>query len=65
MEMIGDEEKEAMLGITVIILDLHVSGTWAQKKAALRVIRDRRSIPDTLDDYRRNAVRCLQQFPIN
>ena len=64
-EMIADTEKDVMLGITILILERHVSGTWAQKKAALEVMRDRRSVPDTLDDYRRNAAKCLQQFPIN
>ncbi|MEM9699749.1 MAG: hypothetical protein AAF943_13275 [Pseudomonadota bacterium] len=58
-------EKDAMLGITIRMLDRHVSGTWGQKRAALRVMRDRRSVPDTLADYRQNAVRCLRQFPIN
>jgi len=64
-DLIGEDEKEVMLGVTVLILERHVSGTWSQKKAALKVMRDRRSVPDTLDDYRANAVRCLRQFPIN
>lgn len=64
-DLIGPAEKDVMLGITVRILDRHVGGTWAEKKAAMRIMRDRRSIPDTLDDYRRNAARCLAQFPIN
>jgi hypothetical protein len=64
-DLIGEDEKEVMLGVTVLILKRHVSGTWSQKKAALKVMRDRRSVPDTLDDYRANAVRCLRQFPIN
>ncbi|KIN64046.1 hypothetical protein Z946_2931 [Sulfitobacter noctilucicola] len=64
-ELIADVEKEVMLGVTVLILERHVSGTWQQKKRALEVMRDRRSVPDTLDDYRRNAVKCLRQFPIN
>ncbi len=64
-ELIADTEKEVMLGITILILERHVSGTWAQKKAALEVMRDRRSVPDTLADYRRNAAKCLRQFPIN
>ncbi|WP_235190218.1 hypothetical protein [Sulfitobacter mediterraneus] len=64
-DLIGDQEKEVMLGVTVLILERHVSGTWRQKKAALEIVRDRRSFPDTLDDYRRNAARCLAQFPIN
>ena len=54
-----------MLGITIRILDRHVDGTWQQKKRALEVMRDRRNIPDTLDDYRKNAAHCLRQFPIN
>lgn len=64
-ERISDAEKEVFLGVTVLILERHVSGTWQQKKAAMAVMRDRRSIPDTLEDYRRNAGRCLRQFPIN
>lgn len=64
-KLISPEEKEVMLGITILILERHVSGTWAQKKAAMAVVRDRRSVPETLEDYRRNAARCLGQFPIN
>ena len=64
-DLIGGVEKEVMLKVTVLILERHVSGTWAQKKRALEVMRDRRSVPDTLADYRKNAARCLRQFPIN
>ncbi|MFD2738943.1 hypothetical protein ACFSUD_05140 [Sulfitobacter aestuarii] len=64
-EMIGEAQKEIMLGVTLLILERHVSGSWRQKKAALAIMRDRRSIEDTLEDYRRNAARCLTQFPIN
>ena len=63
--LIPEEQKEAMLGVTVLILERHVSGTWAEKKRALAVMRDRRSPADTLEDYRRIAVKCLRQFPIN
>lgn len=63
--LIEDAEKDVMLGITIRILDRHVSGTWRQKKAAMEVMRDRRSVPDTLTDYRKNAVGCLARFPIN
>lgn len=62
---IGDAEKDGILGVTIRILDRHVSGTWRQRKAAMEVMRDRRDIDDTLEDYRRNAARCLLQFPIN
>lgn len=64
-ELIGEGEKNVMLGITVRILDRHVEGTWAQKRAAMEVMRDRRSVADTLQDYRQIAERCLVQFPIN
>tara|TARA_R110002049_G_scaffold142277_2_gene304130 strand:+ start:4113 stop:4463 length:351 start_codon:yes stop_codon:yes gene_type:complete len=64
-ELIGEDEKEVILGITVRILDRHVSGTWRQKKAAMVQMRDRRGVVDTLEDYRRNAGQCLKQFPIN
>ena len=64
-ELIGAVEKDVLLGVSLSILERHVSGTWGQKKAALAVMRDRRSVPDTLEDYRRNAGKCLRQFPIN
>jgi hypothetical protein len=64
-ERIGEPEKEVLLGVTVLILENHVSGTWREKKAAMAVMRDRRSVEDTLDDYKRNAGRCLRRFPIN
>lgn len=63
--LIGAAEKDVLLSVSVLILERHVSGTWREKKAAMAVMRDRRSVPDTLEDYRRNAARCLQQFPIN
>ena len=64
-ELMDRAEKEVMLSISVLILELHVQGTWAQKKAALAVMRDRRSVTETLEDYQQNAARCLAQFPIN
>lgn len=63
--LIAKPEKEIMLGISVLILDHHVSGSWPQKKAALKIMRDRRGPAQTLEDYQRNAARCLRQFPIN
>jgi len=62
---IADDTKNAILGVTVRILDKHVQGSWAQKKAAMAIMRDRRSVPDTLKDYQRIAAKCLRQFPIN
>lgn len=62
---IGEPEREVMLGISFLILEEHVSGTWAQKKAALEVVRDRRSVTETLDDFERLAQKCLRDFPIN
>jgi hypothetical protein len=64
-DLIGNAEKDVMLSVSVLILDKHVSGTWGQKKSALKVMRDRRTVSGTIDDYRRNAAKCLQQFPIN
>lgn len=62
---IGEAEKEVMLGISFLILESHVSGTWAQKKAALEIVRDRRNVTDTLEDFERYAEQCLRDFPIN
>ncbi|MFK7882053.1 hypothetical protein [Roseobacter sp.] len=62
---IGAVEKQVMLDITIRILADHVTGTWAQKKAALRVVRDRRDVVETFEDFERFANQCLRQFPIN
>jgi hypothetical protein len=58
-------ERDVLLFATIAILERHVSGTRDEKQRALAIVRERRSVPDTLDDYRRNARRCLKQFPIN
>ena len=63
--LISEQEKEVMFGVTFLILERHVSGSWKQKKAALEVMRDRRNLEDTLQDYRDYAAQCLRQFPIN
>ena len=62
---IAEPEKEVMLGISFLILNIHVSGSWAQKKTALEIVRDRRSVEDTLEDFERYAEKCLRDFPIN
>lgn len=59
------EEKDVLIGISVLILERHVSGKWATKRRAMEVMRDRRSVNDTLADYRRNAPGCLERFSIN
>ena len=64
-ELIGPDETKVMLGITVLILERHVTGTRAEKKSALATMRDRRDVAQTLTDYQTNATKCLVQFPIN
>jgi hypothetical protein len=62
---VGEVEKEIMLGISYLMLQQHVSGTWPQKKAALEIVRDRRGVEETLRDFEQLAEKCLEQFPIN
>ena len=62
---ISEAEKDVMLGISFLILQGHVSGTWSQKKAALEVVRDRRDVGETLADFEKLAEKCLRDFPIN
>jgi hypothetical protein len=62
---LGEAEKDIMLGISFLMLEGHVSGTWRQKKAALEVVRDRRGVTETLQDFEQLAKKCLRQFPIN
>jgi len=63
--LMGAQEKDVLIGISVLILERHVSGTWAEKKRAMETMRDRRDVETTLEDYQRNAPRCLRRFPIN
>jgi hypothetical protein len=61
----GEPEKDALIGISILILERHVSGNWTEKKRAMEAMRDRRSIEATLEDYQRHAPYCLSRFPIN
>ena len=58
-------QRDVMLLIAASILDRHVSGTRQQKEAALWALRERRTPEQTLLDFERLSVRCLEQFPIN
>ncbi|MEM9575971.1 MAG: hypothetical protein AAF999_03040 [Pseudomonadota bacterium] len=62
---LGEIEKEVMLGISFLMLEEHVSGTWPQKRAALGIVRDRRGVEETLRDFELLAEQCLRDFPIN
>lgn len=61
----SDSEKDVLIGISILILELHVSGNWTEKKRAMEAMRDRRDVQETLRDYQRNAPVCLKMFPIN
>ncbi len=63
--LMSETEKDVLIGISVLILEHHVSGTWGAKKRAMEAMRDRRDLDETLADYQRNAPRCLNRFPIN
>ena len=63
--LMGDSEKDVLIGISVLILERHVSGNWTEKKRAMEAMRDRRDVDATLQDYQRNAPLCLTRFPIN
>ena len=63
--LMPDQEKDVLVGISILILERHVSGTWTEKKRAMEAMRDRRDIDATLADYQRNAPICLKRFSIN
>ncbi len=63
--LMSADEKDILLGISILILEGHVSGNWTEKKRAMEVMRDRRDLDETLEDYQRNAPLCLERFPIN
>ncbi|MEH6521793.1 hypothetical protein [Sulfitobacter sp.] len=63
--LMDDPEKNVLVGISVLILERHVSGNWNSKKRAMAAMRDRRDVVETLADYQRNAPGCLKRFPIN
>ena len=63
--LMGASEKDVLIGISVLILERHVSGNWTEKKRAMAAMRDRRDLDATLEDYQRHAPLCLARFPIN
>jgi hypothetical protein len=63
--LMGEQEKDVLIGISVLILERHVSGNWTEKKRAMAAMRDRRDVDATLEDYQRHAPLCLARFPIN
>lgn len=63
--LMSDPEKDVLVGVSILILENHVSGSWNSKKRAMEAMRDRRDVDETLADYQRNAPRCLKRFPIN
>ncbi len=63
--LMSEDEKDVLLGISILILERHVSGNWTEKKRAMEVMRDRRDLDETLEDYQRNAPLCLDRFSIN
>lgn len=63
--LMGEPEKDILIGISVLILERHVSGNWTEKKRAMEAMRDRRDMEATLEDYQRHAPLCLNRFPIN
>ncbi|MEQ6248444.1 hypothetical protein ABMC89_06095 [Sulfitobacter sp. HNIBRBA3233] len=63
--LMTSEEKDILVGISILILERHVSGSWPEKKRAMEIMRDRRDVDATLEDYQRNAPGCLKRFPIN
>ena len=40
--LMGEQEKDVLIGISVLILERHVSGNWTEKKRAMAAMRDRR-----------------------
>lgn len=63
--LMGNAEKDVLIGISVLILENHVSGSWPEKRRAMETMRDRRDVDETLADYQRHAPLCLVRFPIN
>jgi hypothetical protein len=63
--LMNDSEKDVLIGISVLILERHLSGNWTEKKRAMEAMRDRRNVDATLQYYQRHAPLCLARFPIN
>ncbi len=63
--LMDDSEKDVLIGISILILERHVSGNWTEKKRAMEAMRDRRDVDETLQDYQHHAPLCLARFPIN
>lgn len=62
--MMDRNDSRAMMAVTVLILEHHVSGTRSEKMRALKEVRKRHSTSETLEDYKRHALDCVKRFPI-
>lgn len=65
MGLIEDDLKDALMFGSVSILTQYVTGTEAEKVAAMRVMSERRNTQQSAEDFRDIAKRCAVQFPID
>ncbi|MBS0125167.1 hypothetical protein [Thetidibacter halocola] len=64
MGIISPLQMEVSIAISARILALHVSGTEAQKLAALQAVGERRNTGETIVEFRDQAMACLRKFPV-
>lgn len=65
MGLIETELMDALIFGSVSILTQYVSGTEAEKVAAMRIMAERRSTKESAEDFREIARRCAVQFPLD
>lgn len=58
------EERAKVFTTSVYILSEYVSGSWAQKDAAMKIVTERRSNDETVAEYRQRRRACLSKFPV-
>jgi hypothetical protein len=63
--LIEPELKDALIFGSVSILTQYVSGTEAEKVAAMRIMSERRNTQEAAADFREIAKRCARQFPLD
>ncbi|WP_417719658.1 hypothetical protein [Salipiger sp.] len=62
--MISTRDLEVSMAISVRILQVHVTGSHAQKMQALRQVGARRDLKTTMEEFRREGRSCLRRFPV-
>lgn len=62
--LVSTRDKETATFVSAAILAQHVSGSERQKLEGFRVVGARRSVIETVSEFRRESRACIRKFPL-